>query len=128
MGRTKLIVAGIAAVVCVGAASSAATRRVTAIERALALRAKYDPFAMKRQPIAAARPPATSTPAPVPAATRPAAPVATQPAARPTPQAAAAAPATVRVAGTAVRPPYRPATRSPYQPPVRGPYISSSRR
>ena len=109
MTRKRLIVAGIAAVVCVGAASYAAPRRVNATERALALRAKYNPFAMKRQP---------------------AAPAATQSAPRPAPQPAApaAAPATVRVAGTAVRPPYRPPTRSPYQPPVRGPYISSSRR
>ena len=49
MTRKYLILCGLAAVCC-GAAAFAATpaRRITAIDRALARRAQFDPFALKR--------------------------------------------------------------------------------
>ena len=107
MRMKKLIV--IAAVVCAaGYTYAAPARRVTAIERALALRAKYNPFTMNRAATAA---PATTPAAPARVAATP-----------------APAPVVVRVAGRAVRPPYRPSTRSPYQPPARGPYIAARGR
>ena len=120
MQTKKLIV--IVAVVCAAGYSYAApARRVTAVDRILALRAKYNPFTMNRT----AAPTPAPAPAPAPAArvpvTTPAAPA--RVAATPAP-----APVIVRVAGTAVRPPYRPSTRSPYQPPTRGPYIAARGR
>ena len=85
-----------AAVACFGAAAYAAeSKRVTALDRALAKRAQvqsqYNPFTLERAEGAAA----------------------------------ARAQVMVRVQGTVVRPPYRPETRSPYQPPVRGPYFGA---
>jgi hypothetical protein len=93
MMQVKKMTIVVAAVACFGAAAYAAeTKRITALDRALAKRAQvqaqYNPFTLERAEGAAA----------------------------------ARSQAVVRVQGAVVRPPYRPQTRSPYQPPVRGPY------
>jgi hypothetical protein len=100
----KVIAVGLAAASFGAAAFAAApVRQVVSAapaSRAVAIRAQYDPFSLRREMLEKA-------------------------AAKAKAQAAQAA--LIRVAGTTVRPPYRPPERSPYQPPTRGPYVQAVR-
>jgi hypothetical protein len=97
----KVIAVGLAAGFFGAAAFAAApVRQVVPASRAVAIRAQYDPFSLRREMLEKA-------------------------AAKAKAQAAQAA--LIRVAGTTVRPPYRPPERSPYQPPTRGPYVQAVR-